>query len=192
TTPPSPRCQPDCWRRYLDGGPAPSSVRLLRKLLPQRWTFPGLHRRASALQASALRVVERLRADGARHPPSEHLHLSPSAHLRRRGGQQRVGDAALDGKAVATRGHTTDYVTANADRFIAQSHRPRILEDEAGEARTIVVPGTRQGLSAEEPVRLVHPHCKSQPGLEWRDLRGDVGRPHPVALLQAQAVDRPV
>ena len=107
--------------------------------------------------------------------------------------QQGVRDAALDGKPVAARGDPSHHLTANAHRLVAECDGARVLENQAGETRTIGdFLGTGESLPAEERNRLVHPHRKTQPSLEWRDLRGDIGRPHPVALLQSQAIDRPV
>src|SRR5688572_1056516 len=81
----------------------------------------------------AARIEQRLARNLARHPLAEdvELHGSPGRRLLRR--QVRVRDRALDGVAVAAGGHTPGDLTVHPHRLVAERHRARVRERDAGE-----------------------------------------------------------
>src|SRR6476620_10160158 len=132
------------------------------------------------------RVVERLSDDLAAHPFAEDVHLDGLADVDPRV-HPRVGDRSLHGVAVAAaRDAAADHI-ADAHRLVAQRDRARVVADEAAQRAA----GRRvERVTAD--VVLVALDAEAEPGLEWVDVRRDVGRPHAVALLEPQRVDRAV
>src|SRR6476620_1317281 len=142
--------------------------------------------------ALALGVEERLRRDLALDPAAEDLDLYRGPRLVL-GRQVGVGDRALDGVAVAAARHPADDLAADADRLVAERDRARVGEGEAAQARARpVFLGGKDRVFADEPDRLVELDAEADAAFVGGLVRGDVGAPDPVALLQAEAVDRPI
>src|SRR5207248_10387276 len=106
----------------------------------------------------AFGVPERLAGDLEADPLAKDLDLAtgPDRGLVRR--QVAVRDRALDREAVAARGDPADDPAVDADRLVAQRHRPGTAEDEAAQAFSRAG-GLRgdEGLAADEVGPLVEP-----------------------------------
>src|SRR5215213_6749845 len=160
----------------------------------RRGAFPSYRDAKAPLgsDALALRVEERLPCDFALDPAAEDLDLYRRPRLVL-GRQVGVGDRALDGVAVAAARRPADNLAADADRLVAEGDRARVVEGEAAQARARpVLPGGEDRLFADEADRLVEFEAEADAALVGGLVRGDVGAPDAVALLQSQAVDRPV
>src|SRR6185503_6403174 len=153
---------------------------------------PVCCRRRSAPDALALGVEERLGRDLALDPAAEDLDLDPGPRLVL-GRQVGVGDRALDRVAVAGARYPADDLAADPHRLVAEGDRARVGEGEAAQA--LARPGFPRGedrLFADEADRLVELDAEADAALVGGLVRGDVGAPDPVALLEPEAVDRPV
>ena len=99
-----------------------------------------------------------------------------------------VGDRALDRVAVAAARDPAADALSDPHRLVAEHDRARVLEHQAPQPPARLGPGQR--VRADE--RLVRAHAEPEPALERSLVGRDVGRPHAVALLEPQRVDRPV
>ena len=111
----------------------------------------------------------------------------PGSSLRDR--DIRESNARVHGVAVAaTRDAADGFAAERAHRLRAESDRARIVEHEAHEPlrRSRV-----ERIPADE-VSLVALHREPEARLERRGLRREVASPRPVALLEAERVDRAV
>src|SRR3954447_15405675 len=141
---------------------------------------------ASAANAFAGRVVQRLGGHLAMSPLAEDVHLDRLAHLAA-GRQPRVGDRAADSVAIAAGRDAPADLSTDANRLVAERDRTWVVEDEAAQC------AAWRGVERVAPdVVLVALDAEPQPDLERVDVRRDVGCPDAVALLEAQRVDRPV
>lgn len=124
------------------------------------------------------RIVERLVGDFAIYPPGEDVDgdLRTGQGVLRR--QVGVGDRAPRRVPVAARGHAPDNLSRDPHRLIAESHRARVGERQAGELRAGTAGfGFNEGVAADEPAWLVELHTEAEPALVGRLVRGDVRPP---------------
>src|SRR5207302_11215264 len=78
-------------------------------------------------------------------------------------------------------------------RLAAERDPAGLVEQDRTElARDALLSGANQGLFADEVDRLAQADGKTEPGLVWVVLGGDVAAPHPVSLLQSHRINRPV
>ena len=139
---------------------------------------------------------------GSNSGSPDHLALDPGAEdldVHRRAGlgvlgrQVGVGDRTADRVAVAARRDAPRHLAGHPDRLVAERHRARVLEHQAAEQRARpALLGLHQRLAAQEAAVLVELHAEADAALVGGLVRGHVGAPHAVALLEAQRVDRPV
>src|SRR5207244_12481026 len=93
--------------------------------------------------------------------------------------------------AVAAARHAAGDLAAGPHRLRAERDRPRILEHEAREPPRWLGTARDQRLPPDE-LALVELDREAEPGVIGRLVRRHVRAPDPVALLQAQRVDRPI
>ena len=189
-----PRARP---RRGQAGGPQAGRHHPGRLTTPDRHDSPtgnGTRRGETRLTVGGTRLAVRRgsgcpsgrtapgpprpRPSRRRPPPPPGLTPSPAGR-RTRSSVHRV--------AVAAGGHLAHDRVADPHRLTAQRDRPR---DRPGSGTAAAAPAPATPSRPDEAA--TPPHGEAQAGLGGGRLRTDVGPPHPVALLQPQALDRPV
>ena len=126
-------------------------------------------------------------------PGAEHLDLDGSPELRPVGGHVRERERAAHSVAVVATGDTPDDLTVDSYRLGPERHRQRVERPDAPQpASDALGLDPPERVLADERRRMVERDCEPEPGLVRIVLRRDVRRPHPVALLHAQRVDRAI
>ena len=133
------------------------------------------------------------RDDLAVDPFAERFDLHGMADVGAIGGNVRVGDRPTDAVSVATARHAPDDVAVDPNRFGSECDDEGVGEHDRAQSPVDARRFRRdERVPADEGRRLVEPNREAETRFVRVVFGGHVGAPDPVALLDAQRVDRAV